>query len=257
MFPANVARDPRSFAPFNRLPHRPSVNNGPGVPNAPQPGQQAVQHPRLYMPPGNSGNIPGSGAARNQGQLAGAQGNLQPRNPAPSNAAYPVPANIQQPSGEQSSRKRRPPGGPPGDLPPAKKSKIGGSASDQPANNNTAPRSMRERLDNGEITDVAGLTRAEEDEIILWARERRMPWAEVQRRFKFTCALPTLRGRHRNLKKAQEGVRLKRRPEFTARDVSYLLLIYIPSSFRYYSTPGFPFQVQRSRTNVLPARAPP
>lgn len=116
---------------------------------------------------------------------------------------------------------------------------------------------MRERLDNDEITDVAGLTRAEEDEIILWAHEQGMRWAEVQRRFKFTCALPTLRGRHRNLSKAQEGIHLKRKPEFTARDVSYLLLLYIPSPFRYYSTPGFTFRVQRSRTNVLPGRAPP
>lgn len=42
--------------------------------------------------------------------------------------------------------------------------------------------SFSERLDRDLITDVAGLTRAEEDELLFWARSRvpKIPWETIR-----------------------------------------------------------------------------
>lgn len=80
--------------------------------------------------------------------------------------------------------------------------------------------SIRERLDRDLITDVAGLTRPEQDELLLWAREKGIKWDDIRRKFKFKVKESTLRGRHRILKKN----RPPRKAIFTERDVSYLTL---------------------------------
>lgn len=272
------APDPRSFGPFYQPRSLQGINNGPGVPNLPHPGQQGVQRPMPPMPMGSQGNWQGAGAAWNPGQVAQAASNLQPRNPATSNAASGAPANLQQPAGGQPSQKRpasggtggnqpatkRRAGGEPSDQQPAPQKHAGGrpagrqpavegreggasdegSASEksagegspggQPANNNTtrtalptnaATMSISERLDRGLIKDVAGLTRQEQDELLLWAREKGMKWKDILRKFKFKVKESTLRGRYRKLMKGA----LPRKPKFTERDVSHLLVFRFPS----------------------------
>lgn len=75
---------------------------------------------------------------------------------------------------------------------------------------------ISQRLDRGLITDVAGLTRPEQDELLIWARDKGIKWKDILRKFKFKVKESTLRGRHRKLMKG----RAPRKPEFTERDVS-------------------------------------
>lgn len=88
--------------------------------------------------------------------------------------------------------------------------------------------SIAERLDRGLITDVAGLTHQEQDELLVWARDKGIKWKDILRKFKFKVKESTLRGRYRKMKKGP----LPRKPEFTERDVSY------PFVFRFTSFPS-------------------
>lgn len=118
--------------------------------------------------------------------------------------------------------------------------------------------SISERLDRGLITDVAGLTRAEEDEILLWARSRvpKIPWETIRTRYKFKVTQNTLRGRHRKLKAGDKP--LPRKPVFTERDVSQPPCISFPfASVQHYTVQISLFRMQRPRTNLLPERASP
>lgn len=182
----------------------------------------------------------------------------------------------EEPSGDQPSLKRTASRGPAGEESageqPAPKRHAGGGhgarvngqeaagegpASNQPANDNTgaaestnpATLSIAERLEKNLITDVAGLTRAEEDELIVWARSRvpKIPWETIRTRYKFRISQNTLRGRGRKLE--ARGRLLPRKPVFTERDVSHLLLL------RFHSLPSHIFRMERSRTNLLPERA--
>lgn len=216
------------------------------------------------MPMRNSGNWQGAGATGNQGQVgqAPALGNLQPRNPATSNAATRAPTNIQRPAGGQPPREtpangrhagqqtaaKRPANEEPADEQPAPKRHAGGGRGqvadgerpagetppiNQPANNNTgaavptnsAPMSISERLDRGLITDVEGLTRQEQDELMLWAREKGMKWKDIHQKFKFKVKEVTLRGRDRIVRKDKPP----RTPIFTERDVSHPFVLRFPS----------------------------
>ncbi|KAL2284278.1 hypothetical protein FJTKL_09004 [Diaporthe vaccinii] len=104
-----------------------------------------------------------------------------------------------------------------------------GSPGCQPGNNNTtrtalptndaATMSIAERLDRGLITDVAGLTRQEQDELLVWARDKGIKWKDILVKFKFKVKESTLRGRYRKMKKGP----LPRKPEFTERDNELLL----------------------------------
>lgn len=255
--PAGFVTDPRSFAPLYQPFLRQWGSNGPEVPSFP-PFQQAMPP----MPTGNPRNWQGAGAASNQGRIVQAPGSSQPRNPATSNAAARAPANIQRPAGGQPSQEtpangqptgkqtaaKRPAGKEPADEQPAQKRPAGevhGAAArggaaggerpagDQPANNNTgaavptnpASLSVAERLTRGLITDVEGLNRQEQDELLLWARERRKKWKDIHRDYKFKVKEVTLRGRHRILRKNKPP----REPKFTERDVSRPLVFRFPS----------------------------
>lgn len=177
----------------------------------------------------------------------------------------------EEPSGDQPSLKRTSSKGPAGEEPageqPAPKRHAGGGRGasadgqraagegplgDQPANNtgsaeptDAATMSIAERLDRGLIEDVAGLTRAEEDELIIWARSRvpKIKWETIRTRYKFKIKQDTLRGRWRKLE--ARGKPLPRKPVFTERDVSHLLV-------RFHSLPSHVFRMERSRTNLFP-----
>lgn len=181
----------------------------------------------------------------------------------------------EEPSGEQPSLKRTTSKGPAGEEPageqPAPKRHAGGGRGaradgqraagegppgDQLANNtgaavptDPATMSITERLERNLITDVAGLTRAEEDELIIWARSRvpKIPWETIRTRYKFRISQDTLRGRGRKLK--ARGKALPRKPVFTERDVSRLLL------FRFHLLPSHILRMERWRTNLFPERA--
>lgn len=91
--------------------------------------------------------------------------------------------------------------------------------------------SISERLERNLITDIKGLTRQEEDELLYWAKEiKKMKWKDIRSRFKFKLEENTLRGRlwHYQIKKD-----LKKPPPrkaiFTERDVSYLFVLHLPS----------------------------
>lgn len=84
--------------------------------------------------------------------------------------------------------------------------------------------SLSERLDKDLVNDVANLTRAEEDELLLWARGKGIPWKEILKKYKFTVKESTLRGRHHKL--ALNGP--PREPKFTERDVSHLFVFRSP-----------------------------
>lgn len=159
-----------------------------------------------------------------------------------------------EPSGKQSSRKRPVEEEPAGEQPAPKRHAGGGrgaradgqrpagegNSGEQLADNNTdaavptnpATMSISERLDRGLITDVAGLTRAEEDELLLWARSRvpKIPWETIRTKYKFKDKQDTLRGRWRRLNAGDKP--LPRKPVFTERDVSHLLIL------RFHSLPS-------------------
>lgn len=146
----------------------------------------------------------------------------------------------EEPAGEQPAPKRHAGGGR-GARADGQRAAGEGPPGDQPANNNNnnddasaarptnpATMSISERLDRELITDVAGLTRAEEDEIILWARRKvpQMKWKDVRTKYKFKCSETTLRGRHRKLHAGDKS--LPRKPKFTERDVSHLFVFNFP-----------------------------
>lgn len=189
------------------------MDNGAGVPNILQQGQQPDQQPMLPAPMGNQGNHQQGGAAWQPGQVSQATGNFQSRNLAPHNEVPDAPASIQQAAGEQPSLKR-----------PA-----GNGSADEERNTKTqspAPMSISELLDRDLITDVAGLKKKETDEILLWGRRKDMKWSEIHKRFNFECAESTLRGQYRGLVKS----RPPKVPKFTERDVSYYPLFCFTSS---------------------------
>ncbi|KAK2604750.1 hypothetical protein N8I77_007651 [Diaporthe amygdali] len=149
--------------------------------------QQSVSNTNLAAAPtGSASNFPGAGAVQNQG---GPQPILRLRDPDPSNAIANAADNIQQP------------------------------ASGAAAPTNPAPMTIAQRLDNGLIEDVEGLTREEEDELVDWAREKGMTWDAIRRKFKFPLQESTLRVRFRT----RRMDRPPRVPEFTERDDELLL----------------------------------
>lgn len=177
------------------------------------PGQPAIYRPiNPAAPVGNQGAGQGAGAFRHPAQVAQPY-NVAPRDVEPHNEAPNAPARAQQAVGEQPARKRLADGRP--QQPAAKKhargratarapseqlSSTGQPPSGQPSTGASEHQlSISERLDRDLITDVAGLTRAEENEVLLWARRRGMRWNDIYKKFNFKGALSTLRGRHRDL----------------------------------------------------------
>lgn len=100
---------------------------------------------------------------------------------------------------------------------------------------------ISERLDRGLIKDVAGLSRQEQGELLIWAREKPIKWKDILRKFKFKVKESTLRGRYRKLMKGG----IPRKPEFTERDVSYLLVFGLPS---------FPYPITLHKHPLLDAK---
>lgn len=174
-------------------------------------GHQVNYRPNIDAPVANYGTGQGAGALRTPAQVTQAQGsrrpyNVAPRSVAPRNEARNAPARAQQAGGEQPST-----GQPPSGQPSA-------GASDHQL-------TISERLDRGLITDVAGLTRAEENEVLLWARGQGMKWNDIHEKFKFKVALSTLRGRFRELIHNGKPPKI---PQFNKTDVSCQPFLLFP-----------------------------
>lgn len=206
---------------------------------------QVVQAASNLQPRNPATSNPASNTPANIQQPPGGQPSRKtPASGAPaSNQPPPKRRAGEEPSGRQPAAKKQAGGGPAGSGPAGQERGGGGGEEgragegppgDQPANNNTtgaavptnaATMSIRERLDRDLITDVAGLTRPEQDELLLWAREKDIKWNVILRKFKFKVKESTLRGRYRILVKG----RPPRKAIFTERDVSYLLIFRFPS----------------------------
>lgn len=246
---AGAARNPGQVvrAPVNPEPRNSAASNAANNRSA------DIQQPAGYQPSGYqpSGYQPSSNQpSRKQPASGGPFG----KPPVPKRSAD------EEPSGEQPSLKRTASRGPAGEElageRPAPKRHAGrghgarangqeaageGPPGDQPANNDTgasvptnpATMSITERLERNLITDVAGLTRAEEDELIIWARSRvpKIPWETIRTRYKFKISQNTLRGRGRKLK--ARGKALPRKPVFTERDVSRASCYFVFICFRH------------------------
>ncbi|POS76545.1 hypothetical protein DHEL01_v205068 [Diaporthe helianthi] len=233
--PTTFMAPPPPYGPPSLPPPYGFIDNGVGLPYIPSYGQPPRYQPILLTPAGNQGaGQGGAGVAGQPPQVAQTQGNRQPynvapRSAAPHNEALNAPAGSQQAGGENSAQKR-PAGGAPHDKQPASKKRAGRGApgrapSQQPATGQPAPRqppprqppsgqppsgqpsvgvsdqqlTTSERLDRGMITDVAGLTRAEENEVLLWARREEIKWRDIHKKFNFKQAPSTLRGRYRDM----------------------------------------------------------
>lgn len=81
-------------------------------------------------------------------------------------------------------------------------------------------RTIAERAAAGEILSVQSLTREEQGELLVWAREQGFSYREIIRRYGFTQTAEGLRTWHRNIVLNRPG----RVPSFTDTDVSLFVL---------------------------------
>lgn len=83
-----------------------------------------------------------------------------------------------------------------------------------------APRTIAERAAAGEIQSIEGLSRVEQGQLLVWAREQGIEYSEIIRRYGFTQTSEGLRTWHRNIVLD----RPERVPRITDTDVSLLTL---------------------------------
>lgn len=115
-----------------------------------------------------------------------------------------------------------------------------------------APRTIAQRAAAGEIQSVQGLTREEQGELLVWARQQGVQYQEIIDRYGFTLSSEGLRTWHRNMVLNHPD----RVPTFNATDVGLFTLLprtittTPPTVTTIQLEPPFPLFLQGKYTDI-------